>query len=108
MASQPNTKTKPTKLFDDRRKALPKGERIDLRLSLAAKTLLQRAAFEKHKTVSEFVLERGLMAAAETLADRQFFLVDEKRWKAFQTALDAPTKSKPRLEALLKSPSALE
>ncbi|MHB1286715.1 MAG: type II toxin-antitoxin system TacA family antitoxin [Leptospirales bacterium] len=79
-----------------------------MQLSLAAKTLLQRAAFEKHKAVSEFVIESSLMAAAETLADRQFFFLDEKRWKAFQAALDAPTKSKPRLEALLQSPSVLE
>ena len=85
-----------------------KNERIDLRVTRCAKTLLQRADAERHKTVTEFVIDSGLTAAAETLADRQHFSLNEKQWKAFQAALDAPVKQKPRLKKLLKTPSLLE
>jgi uncharacterized protein (DUF1778 family) len=86
-----------------------KDERIELRLTRMAKTMLQKAAAVRNKTVSEFVVDSGLTAAAETLADRQHFVLPEKKWKAFQTALDAPTtKAKPRLGKLLKSRSVLE
>jgi uncharacterized protein (DUF1778 family) len=82
-------------------KAARKDERIDLRLSLPAKLMLQRAAAARHKTVTEFVLDSGLTSAAETLADRQFFLLDDEQWQAFVSALDSPRKSKPGLEGLL-------
>ena len=77
-------------------------ERIDLRLSTKAKALLQAAAV-RHKTVTEFVLDSGLSAAVEALADRREFLLDGKPWRAFLAALDAPPKPKPRLKRLLKN-----
>jgi uncharacterized protein (DUF1778 family) len=89
-------------------KRSPKQERIEVRLTRTAKALLQRAAAVRHKTVTEFVLDSGLAAAAETLADRREFLLDEKQWQAFLAALDAPPKPKPRLEQLLKTPSIFE
>ncbi|MBI4189270.1 MAG: DUF1778 domain-containing protein [Betaproteobacteria bacterium] len=85
-----------------------KEERIDLRLSRRAKVLLQHAAAVRHKTVTDFVLESGLTAATETLADRREFLLDDKQWQAFITALDAPLKPKPRLKRLLKTRSVFE
>ena len=42
--------------------------RIEVRLTRAAKALLRRAAAVRHKTVTEFVLDSGLSAAAQTLA----------------------------------------
>ena len=83
-------------------------DRLDLRLTQHAKSLLKRAADVKHKTVSAFLLESGLSAAAETLADRREFMLDTKQWNAFTAALDAPSKAKPRLRKLLKSRSVLE
>lgn len=83
-------------------------ERIDLRLSRSAKVMLQRAAAVRHKTVSEFVIECGLTAAAETLADRREFLLDEDRWQAFVAALDGSEKLRPNLEKLLGSKSIFE
>lgn len=87
---------------------LRKDERIDLRLSGSAKAMLQRAAAIRYKTITEFVLDSGLAAAAEALADRREFLLDETQWQAFVAALDAPTKPKPRLEALLRTKSVFE
>ena len=89
-------------------KRVAKEERIEVRLTRRAKALLQRAAAVRHKTVTEFVLDSGLSAAAETLADRREFLLDEKQWQAFLAALDAPPKLKPRLKQLLKTPSVFE
>jgi uncharacterized protein (DUF1778 family) len=83
-------------------------ERIDLRLTGPAKAMLQRAAAVRHKTVSEFLLDSGLAAAAETLADQSEFLLDEARWQAFVAALDAPEKHKPGLEKLLGTKSVFE
>jgi uncharacterized protein (DUF1778 family) len=89
-------------------KRVAKEERIEVRLTRTAKALLQRAAAVRQKTVTEFMLDSGLSAAAETLADRREFLLDEKQWRAFLAALDAPPKPRPRLEQLLKTPSVFE
>ena len=86
----------------------PKAERIDLRVSAAAKALLQRAAAARQKSVSEFVLDSAQTAAYEALADRREFLLDKKQWAAFLEALDAPPRKKPRLEKLFKAPSVFE
>ena len=85
-----------------------KDERIDLHLSGPAKAMLQRAAAVRHKTVSEFVLDSAQAAAAETLADRREFLLDEGQWQAFLAALDAPEKPKPGLDELLGAKSVFE
>jgi uncharacterized protein (DUF1778 family) len=85
-----------------------KTERIDVRATRAAKALLQSAAAAAHKNVSEFLLDAGLRAAAETLADRRVFALDEAKWRAFQAALDRPIRNKPRLAKLLAEPSVLE
>ncbi|MHB1540459.1 MAG: type II toxin-antitoxin system TacA family antitoxin [Steroidobacteraceae bacterium] len=83
-------------------------ERLELRLTPAAKTMLRRAAEVENKTISSFVLDKGLEAAAETLADRREFRLDTKDYEAFLAALDAPAKPQPRLQKLLTTPSALE
>jgi uncharacterized protein (DUF1778 family) len=83
-------------------------ERLEVRLTPKAKTMLKRAASIERKTVSAFILDKGLAAAAETLADRREFRLNSKQYDAFVAALDAPARPRPRLEKLLKSPSVLE
>lgn len=85
-----------------------KTERIDVRTSRSTKQTLKRAAASKNKSVSEFLLEAGLAAAAETLADRRLFELDEAHWRAFQKALDRPVRRKPRLARLLAERSVFE
>lgn len=80
---------------------LSKTERIDVRASSSVKQLLQEAAHACHKNVSEFLLDAGVTAANEALADRRRFLLDEVQWQAFQDALDRPVQAKPRLKQLL-------
>jgi uncharacterized protein (DUF1778 family) len=83
-------------------------EKLDLRLTRSAKRVLQSAATAARRSVSEFVLESALARAEETLPDRQRFGLDADRWAAFQTALDAPARSNPRLKKLLQKPSVFE
>jgi uncharacterized protein (DUF1778 family) len=86
---------------------LPKTERIDVRASTLIKQLLQDAARASHKNVSEFLLDAGVTAAAQTLADRRQFVLEESQWQAFEEALDRPVQNKPRLKKLLSKPGAL-
>ena len=85
-----------------------KSERIDVRASLPVKQLLQEAARVAHKNVSEFLLEAGIVAANQTLADRTRFELSNEKWLAFQAALDQPVSAKPRLKKLLTEPGLLD
>lgn len=82
----------------------PRTEKLDLRLTPAAKRTLQTAAATARRSVSEFVLESALARAQETLADRQRFGLDAEQWAAFQSALDSPPLPLPRLSRLLQEP----
>jgi len=79
-------------------------EKLDLRISPAAKAKLQAAASASRRSMSDFVLESALSRAEETLADRRIFGLDAERWNIFQVALDAPAQPLPRLQALLDEP----
>lgn len=84
-----------------------KSERIDVRASAPVKQLLQEAARATHKNVSEFLLDAGIVAANQTLADRLRFELSSEKWDAFQAALDQPVGVKPRLKKLLNEPGLL-
>ncbi len=83
-------------------------EKLDLRLTPAAKQVLQTAAAANARSVSEFVLESALARAEETLPDRRRFGLDAEQWAAFQAALDAPPRPLPRLAKLLRQPSVFD
>jgi uncharacterized protein (DUF1778 family) len=77
-------------------------DRIDLRVHPDAKEALQAAATLRHKSVSEFILDSALGVADEVLADRRYFGLNAEQWEAFQTALDAPPRTLPRLKKLMQ------
>lgn len=85
-----------------------RSERIDVRATPSMKRLLQEAAQTANKSVSEFLLESALTAAAEALADRRLFVLDQEQWNAFMAALDAPPQPRPRLERLLREPGVFD
>ena len=85
-----------------------KTERIDVRATPSVKQLLQEAARSCHKNVSEFLLDAGITAANQALADRCHFLLNDEQWKAFQHALDRPVQDKPRLRKLLTEGGVLD
>jgi uncharacterized protein (DUF1778 family) len=83
-------------------------ERLEVRLTTTAKRLLQRAASVRRQSISAFMLDSGITAAEETLADRREFRIPAKAYDAFVAALDAAVKPKRRLDKLLRTPSVLE
>ena len=83
-------------------------EKLDLRLTRAAKQTLQAAAIAERKSVSEFVLDIALSEAEERLADRRVFMLDGKKWDDFVAALDAPPRRHARLERLFREPSVFD
>ena len=85
-----------------------RSERIEVRTTPSVKALLQRAAASAHKNVTEFLLDAGIEAAEDTLAERRMFPLDDRRWKEFQNILDRPVVNKPRLARLLSEKSVLE
>jgi uncharacterized protein (DUF1778 family) len=86
----------------------PRSERVDLRMTPAAKRMLMQAAAAENKTLTEFLLDRGLHAAFETLADRRTFVLDDERWQAFVAELGRPPADNPRLRQLLHRKAAWE
>lgn len=85
-----------------------RSERVDLRMTPTAKQTLQHAAAIRNKTLTEFLLDSGLNAAQDALADRRAFVVNDQQWDAFLAILDAPPADNPRLRALLARKPAWE
>jgi uncharacterized protein (DUF1778 family) len=83
-------------------------EKLDLRLTPAAKRALVAAAAADRRSVSEFVLDSALARAEETLAQRRHFGLDAGQWEAFMAALDAPPRDLPQVEKLFDHPSLFE
>jgi uncharacterized protein (DUF1778 family) len=79
---------------------------INLRASSQTRDTIDRAAAVAGKSRSEFILESAQSRAAEILLDQQRFELDDKRFKAFMGALEAPAKPSAQLRDLLahKSP----
>jgi uncharacterized protein (DUF1778 family) len=85
-----------------------RSEKLDLRLTKAAKRTLQAAAAATRKSVSDFVLESALNAAEERLADRRLFTLDAEKWDDLVAALDAPAGRHEPLERLFREPSVFD
>src|ERR1700692_1598166 len=79
-------------------------EKLDVRVSPAAKAKLQAAASASHRSMSDFVMESALSRAEEMLVERRIFALNAEKWTEFQSALDAPTRLLPRLKDLLEEP----
>lgn len=78
--------------------------RFQLRATLAEETLIKVAAKRQGINVTEFIMRGACEKAEQALADQTRFVLDEKQWKAFMTALDRPAKDKPRLRKLFTEP----
>jgi len=83
-------------------------EKLDLRLTTAAKRRIKAAAEVQNKSLSEFVLDSALNTADALLADRRTFNLNAEQWKAFMEALDAPPQYNERLERLLTEPGVFD
>lgn len=85
-----------------------KAERLHLRVDAEQKALLEAASQATGASVSTFVLKAATDAAADVLADRRVFLLDEDAWRVFDGALDRPACDVAGLRELLSTPTVLD
>jgi uncharacterized protein (DUF1778 family) len=85
-----------------------KAERLHLRVDAAQKALLEAASQATGESVSTFVLAAATEAAADVLADRRVFALDEQAWRVFDEALSRPARDVAGLRELLLGPSVLD
>ncbi|WP_320069178.1 DUF1778 domain-containing protein [Micromonospora sp. RTGN7] len=85
-----------------------KAERLHLRVDEQQKALLEAASQAAGASVSTFVLRAATEAAADVLADRRVFLLDEGAWRVFDEALQGPAEEIAGLRELLTGPTVLD
>lgn len=85
-----------------------RSEKLDLRLTAAAKQTLAAAAAADRRSVSEFVLDSALARAEDMLAQRRHFGLSSPQWDAFVAALDAAPRELPAVADLFSRPSVFE
>ena len=72
------------------RAAETKDDRLQVRLDAASKSVLQRAAGYRHKTVSQFVLATALEEAEKVIRENEIVTLSNPDWKLFYDALTDP------------------
>lgn len=92
----------------DRSEHGPRGVTINLRADRTKRALIDRAAERVGKNRSEFMLEAACRQATEVLLDQRLFMLDDKAYKRFTDALDAPPTENKRLKRLMMSKAPWE
>ncbi|HRO59297.1 MAG TPA: DUF1778 domain-containing protein [Burkholderiaceae bacterium] len=67
-----------------------KDNRLQVRLDAASKSVLQRAANYRRKTVSQFVLSTALEEAEKVIQENEVVRLSSADWKIFFDALTNP------------------
>jgi len=80
-------------------------QRVNFRASAHQQLLIRQAAEASDRTVTDFILGSVLESAERVLADRKWFVADDKQWERFQELLDAPLQPMPKLRRLLQRES---
>lgn len=75
---------------------------IHIRAPRKTKQLLETAASVEGKTLSEFTLESASKRAVDVLLEQRLFLLGQKQFDDFMSALDNPPPAGARLKALMK------
>lgn len=74
---------------------------INLRTDEARRDLIDRAATALGKDRTEFMLDAATREARAVLLDRCLFQLDDRAFRRFAAALEAPPADNPRLRRLL-------
>jgi len=91
-----------TQAATDRRRSRAgtrKDDVIQIRASVATKTILNRAATLRGQKLSEFMLDSARRQAEETILDQRSFFLDADAHKQFLAMLDAPAMPSRELRA---------
>jgi len=67
-----------------------KDDRLQVRLDTRSKSVLQRAASYRRKTVSQFVLATALEEAERVIRENEVVTLSSPDWKLFYDALTRP------------------
>jgi uncharacterized protein (DUF1778 family) len=78
----------------------PRDRRFQLRATATEESLIKFAAERQGVNVTDFIMRSACEKAEQALADQTRFVLDDRQWRAFMTALDRPPKEKPRLRRL--------
>jgi len=78
-----------------------KQERMHIRLDIASKQKLEKAASYSHKKLSEFVLSQSLTAAENIISEHEQITLSQPDWGLFLDALENPPVKNTKLTAAL-------
>lgn len=81
----------------------PRREPLNLRIPVAERNLIDRAAESAGKTRTDFILEAARRAAEEVLLDRVLITADPEAYAEFVKRLDAPARPNERLRRTMRS-----
>jgi uncharacterized protein (DUF1778 family) len=81
----------------------PRDATINLRLTSAARDMIDQAAAALGKNRTEFMVEAARREAEAVLVDRRLFGLSKEAFAAFVKALDKPPGENPRLRRLLRT-----
>ncbi|QZA09009.1 DUF1778 domain-containing protein [Mycolicibacter heraklionensis] len=85
-----------------------KTSRLTARLTPDQDAIIRHAAELTGTDITNFTITTLLARAADILADRRLFILDDAAWTEFNAMLDAPASPKPRLEKLFSEPSVFD
>ncbi len=74
---------------------------INLRIPVAIRNLIDKAAATVGKTRTEFVVESAKKHAIDVLLDQRLFELSESQWAAFMHTLDNPPLPNQQLKQLM-------
>jgi uncharacterized protein (DUF1778 family) len=86
-------------------RAQMKDQRLNIRTSSEAKSLVEEAARLSHMGVSEFVLQAAVRSAEQVLADQTRIEVSPEAWDEFVALLDRPARVIPALRDAAEAPN---
>ena len=74
---------------------------LNIRINGPQRALIERAAKQADKSISDFVRDAALQEAENTLLDTNRIELDPAAWEQFIAVLDAPPAENPRLRDLM-------
>lgn len=78
-----------------------KAPALNIRIKAPQRALIERAARQANKSISDFVRDAAIQEAETTLLDTTRVVLDPAAWEQFTAALDAPPADNPRLRDLM-------
>ena len=82
-----------------------KDQRLNIRITAEAKSLVEEAADATSMSASAFVVQAALRSAQEVLADQTHFTLPPQQWAEFTALLNRPAREIPALKQAASRPS---